>query len=164
MHIHEYERYYIIAFTGILGVFFAALIAGAVVFGVRAPDAGGFINPTRLDETEFANPGVYDMGNNEYNVIMVARMWSFDPAEIVVPEGATVTFNVTSADITHGFIIERHNINFEVIPGHVARAEITFNEPGEFRYICHEYCGRLHHAMHAGITVTASDEVAQAND
>jgi cytochrome c oxidase subunit 2 len=159
----RYERYWLIAVSATLGVFAAALLAGAVIFGVRAPDFGGFINPTLLHETEFANPGIRDLGNNEYEVTLLARMWSFSPAEIRVPVGSVVTFNVTSADITHGFIIEQHNINFEVIPGHIARARVTFREAGEFRYICHEYCGRGHHLMHGVIIVEETETAARSN-
>ena len=161
MHIDKYELYWIYAFTGILGVFLAALIAGAVVFGVRVPDSGEFVNPTRLDQTEFANPGIRDMGDNEYTVYMVGRMWAFQPATITVPLGAEVTFNVTASDITHGFMIEEHNVNFELVPGHVARARITFDRVGEFAYICHEFCGRGHHLMHGTIIVEDVEEVAQ---
>jgi cytochrome c oxidase subunit II len=163
MHMDRYERYWLIAVSATLGVFAAALLAGAVIFGVRAPDFGGFINPSLLNETQFAAPGITDLGNNQYEVNMVARMWSFSPAEIRVPVGAVVTFNVTSADITHGFIIERHNINFEVIPGHIARARITFEEAGTFHYICHEYCGRGHHTMYGAIIVEESVESVRSN-
>lgn len=153
MHIDKYERGWIIAVSITLSVFMAALIAGAVIFGVRLPESDGFVNPNRLDDSIFANPGVRNVGGNQWEVVMIAQRWNFIPGEITVPEGAEVTFFVTSRDITHGFIIERHNINFEVVPGHIARATITFDEPGEYRFICHEYCGQLHHRMHGVITV-----------
>lgn len=153
MHIHEYERYWIIIFVAVLGVFLAALMAGAVIFGVRLPDTGEFINPTRLEQTEFANPGIRDMGDNKYTAHILARMWAFQPSEIRVPVGAEVTMNITSADITHGFIIEHHNANLEILPGHVGRITVTFDEPGTYRFICHEYCGRGHHLMHGQIIV-----------
>ncbi len=163
MHIHEYERYWMIAFAAVLGVFMAALIAGAVVFGVRVPTQGGFINPNDIQNTEFANPGVFDMGNNEYNVVMIARKWSFNPIDITVPVGAQVTFNITSADITHGFIIERHNLNFELVPGHIARGTITFHDTGDFHYICHEFCGSGHQDMHGVIHVVDPETVAESS-
>lgn len=163
MHIDKYEKYWIIAVSATLGVFMAALIVGAVVFGVRAPDAEGFVNPNRLDDTIFANPGVRDMGNNVYEVVMIGRMWAFEPAVITVPVGAQVDFLITSEDVTHGFIIEHHNLNFELVPGHIARGQVQFNEPGEYRYICHEYCGQLHHIMH-GVIIVEEESVAQAGE
>ncbi|GAB4518010.1 MAG: cytochrome c oxidase subunit II [Anaerolineae bacterium] len=160
MHVDRYERIYIVAFVALLGVWLAALMVGAVVFGVRVPSSTAFVNPSELDQTEFANPGLRDMGNNEYEVYMVARMWSFTPAEIRVPEGAHVTFNVTSADITHGFIIEHHNANIEVIPGHIGQTSVTFDEPGTFAIQCHEYCGRGHHLMHMNVIVEETETVS----
>lgn len=164
MHIDKYERYWIMAFTAVLAVFVAALVAGAIVFGVRVPEEGGFINPSRLENTEFANPGIRDMGNNEYEVYMVAQKWAFIPREISVPLGATVTFHITSRDITHGFIIEHHNANIELVPGHVGQTTVTFDEEGTFAYLCHEYCGQFHHGMWGQITVgEATVETARSN-
>lgn len=157
MHVHEYEKTWIMMFVVGLGAFLAALVAGAIIFGVRVPSAAGFINPNQLQDTEFANPGLRDMGNNEYTLTLLARMWSYQPAEVRVPVGAKLTIRATSADITHGFIIEKHNVNFELIPGHIAAATVTFNEPGTYHYMCHEYCGRGHQLMHGQIIV---EEVA----
>jgi cytochrome c oxidase subunit 2 len=153
MHIHEYERWWIIIITAVLGVFSAALVAGAVIFGVRLPEPAGFINPTQLENTEFANPGVRHMGDNDYTVTMLARMWAFSPSEIRVPVGSDVTFRITSEDITHGFIVEHHNANLEIVPGHIAQLRVTFDRPGTYRFLCHEYCGRGHHLMHGQIVV-----------
>lgn len=165
MHIDKYERYWIIAVSVTLGLFMSALIVGAVVFGVRSPDSGGFINPQELNESQFADWGVRDMGDNHYEVIMIAQMWAFLPREVRVPEGATVDFVITSRDVTHGFIIEHHNVNFELVPGHIARARVTFNEAGVYHYICHEYCGRLHEEMWGQIIVEeAVEEVAIGNE
>ncbi|MGJ3240995.1 MAG: cytochrome c oxidase subunit II [Anaerolineae bacterium] len=160
MHIDKYEKYWIIAVSATLGVFMAALIVGAIVFGVRVSDTEGFVNPNRLDDTIFANPGVRDMGNNVYEVTMVAQMWSFNPAQITVPVGAQVDFMITSRDVTHGFIIEHHNVNFELVPGQISRGQVTFRQPGEYRFICHEYCGQLHHIMH-GVIIVEEETVAQ---
>jgi cytochrome c oxidase subunit II len=166
MHIDKYERYWIIIVAAALGVFFAALLAGALIFGVRAPDKVGAINPNALDQTEFANPGIFDMGDNHYNVYMVAsyrRGWIFDAGQeekidgknqvLRFPQGAKVTFYVTSEDITHGFIIEEHNANVELVPGQIARVTTTFNRSGTFHIQCHEYCGSGHQGMWAQIIV-----------
>ena len=160
MHIDKYEKTWLIVVSATLGVFMAALIAGAVVFGVRLPEPAGFVNPNRLDDTIFANPGVREVGEGVYEVTMTAQMWSFTPSEIRVPVGSQVDISITSRDVTHGFIIENHNVNFEVLPGHVARAQVTFNEVGEYHFICHEYCGQLHHIMHGVIIVEEASSVA----
>lgn len=162
MHIDRFERYWLVIASAVLGAFFAALIAGAVIFGVRLPSSpGDFINPMGLSLTEFANPGIYPSltEDNVYDAYIVARMWRFDIGSdekdelgndiVRLPVGARVNINVTSADVTHGFLIERHNVNIQVIPGHIGRSTVVFREPGVYRLLCHEYCGRGHQQMHS---------------
>lgn len=164
MHIDKYERTYAIISVAVLGAFFAALIASVLVFDVRLPTTTAFVNPNALEETEFASPGLRHMGNGHYDLYIVAQMWRFntgstelDPElgyEIVrIPVGSEVTFNVTSRDVSHGFIIEHHNINLQLLPGHVARQTARFNRPGEYFVVCHEYCGRGHQNMFFKIVV-----------
>jgi hypothetical protein len=43
MHIDRYERIYIIASAAVLGAFFAALLASALVFGVHLPEPQGVL-------------------------------------------------------------------------------------------------------------------------
>lgn len=165
MHIDRLERYYIVIVAVVLGAFFAAIMAAMLVFGLRLPSSpDSFVNPLALGETRFAEPGLRDMGGNRYELTMLAAMWRFDTGSseqdadgndiVRVPLGAQVTFYVTSSDVTHGFIIERHNANIQVLPGHVGRVTVTFNHPGEYRILCHEYCGAGHHRMHATIVVS----------
>ncbi|MCB9453164.1 MAG: cytochrome C oxidase subunit II [Anaerolineaceae bacterium] len=163
MHIDKYERYWMVAAALMLGAFFAALLASSVVFGVHLPDPAGRVNPEKLSETAFATPGLRDMGDNHYEAHIVAQMWLYNTGEVVdgvptirVPQGATVTFNVTSKDVTHGFYVEYHNVNMMIIPGLISRGTATFNEPGTYRIVCHEYCGNGHQNMTAQIIVEPS--------
>lgn len=160
MHIDQFERTWINAVVVVLGIFFASLIAGAALFGVRTPESGGFLNPQEIMDSEFASPGVRHMGGNRYEARILAQKWNFTPSEIRVPVGAEVTFIITSRDITHGFLIEDHNANLEIIPGHIGRVHATFNEEGTYHFLCHEYCGRLHQAMYGKIIVEDGEAVA----
>jgi cytochrome c oxidase subunit 2 len=158
MHLHRLERYWIIAIAFVIGAFLAALIASVFVFGVRLPSPVGEIDPEslgpkRVQETQFAEPGVRHMGGNQYTAHVLAQTWYFEPKELHVPVGAEVTFFVTSRDVTHGFIIEEHNINLMLIPGEISSAKTTFDRPGTYRIICHEYCGSGHHTMIGEIIV-----------
>ncbi|HLV34843.1 MAG TPA: hypothetical protein VKY59_07015 [Spirillospora sp.] len=181
MHIDQYERYWIIIIAAVLGAFFAALLAGLLIFGVRLPSTPGadyFVNPLALD-AEFGAPGLRDMGNGQYTAHIIAQMWSFDLGSdetyktyfesknpgttytgvdasnqvMRVPAGSRVTFSITSRDVSHGFLIERHNANIQVLPGHIGQITVQFNHAGEYRILCHEYCGRAHQQMHALIVV-----------
>ncbi|MCB9455673.1 MAG: cytochrome C oxidase subunit II [Anaerolineaceae bacterium] len=166
MHIDKFERYWIVAASLMLGAFFAALIASTIVFGVHLPDPAGRINPADVEDWTnqgFATPGLRDMGDNHYEAHIVAQMWLYNTGDVVdgvptvrVPQGAVVTFNVASKDVTHGFYIEYHNVNIMVIPGQISRATVTFNRPGTYRIVCHEYCGNGHHNMNAQVIVEPS--------
>jgi cytochrome c oxidase subunit II len=158
MHIDALERYWLIAVSAVLGAFVAALLASVFIFGVRLPSPVARIDPRTLDpkqieQTEFAEPGLRHMGDNQYTAHFLAQTWFFTPKEMTIPVGAEVTFVVTSKDVVHGFIIEEHNINLMLIPGQVARATTVFDRPGTYRIICHEYCGSGHHTMIATIIV-----------
>ncbi|KAB8144564.1 hypothetical protein F8S13_06760 [Chloroflexia bacterium SDU3-3] len=162
MYIDRLERYWIYAVAGTLGVFSAALLASVFIFGVTLPSPVGRVDPMQLDSTEFATPGLRSMGDNQYTLHVVAKMWQFDlgqakgkPAEIHIPKGAEVTFVVTSKDVTHGFYIEHHDMNMMLLPGQIAREKATFKKPGTYHIICHEYCGSGHQNMIATIIVDA---------
>jgi cytochrome c oxidase subunit 2 len=157
LEIDKYERTYLILAVAMIGVFFAALIAGALIYGVRLPTADAFVNPILVDQTEFTQLGLRDMGDGNYEMYILAQMWQFNIGTdevdswnrpvMRVPEGARVTFHVTTRDVTHGFIIEHHNVNLELVPGHVATQTVTFDRAGSYHVVCHEYCGRSHHNM-----------------
>jgi cytochrome c oxidase subunit 2 len=153
MHIDDLERYWLVAVAVVLGAFTAALFVSVFVFGISLPSPVGRIDPTTIEQTEFAQTGLRHMGGDQYTVHMVAQMWRYEPSEVRVPAGSEVTFIITSKDITHGLIIEEHDVNLMLLPGQVARATATFARPGTYRLICHEYCGPGHHNMIGEIIV-----------
>jgi cytochrome c oxidase subunit 2 len=40
-----------------------------------------------------------------------------------------------------------------VLPGQVTKTSARFDEPGEYRFLCHEYCGLAHHLMFGKVIV-----------
>ena len=163
MTIDRLERYWLTAVAAMLGAFVAALVASVTIFGIRLPAPVERIDPQRLNETEFAQPGMRNVGGNRYEVQIVAHMWYYDtgaeagvtgaPPTLHIPRGSQVTFFVTSRDVIHGFYIEGHSINLEVIPGQVARGVVNFNRAGTFKIICDQYCGAGHQTMYGTIIV-----------
>lgn len=159
MHIDRLERYWLLAVTGMMGAFFAALLVSVFVFGVRLPSPVGRVNPRQLDATEFSKPGLRQTGANRYDLYVVAQMWQFNlgqksgKGEIRIPAGAEVTFYVTSKDVTHGLFVEQHDVNLMLLPGQIASTTTTFHKPGTYHIVCHEYCGAAHQAMVATIIV-----------
>src|SRR5699024_6786801 len=112
------------------------------------------LDPEKVDEQElFSELGVYEVGDNEYDVVMTLQTVSFDPGEIEVPTAAKVNLIMTSKDVFHSIQVVDTNITAMVLPGHVQKISHTFNEPGEYLGICNEYCGAGHQMMAMTITV-----------
>jgi len=166
LHVDKYEGMWLkIAFI-IMGVFFLSVIVSSLAIGIQLPGAYARIDPNKLYEpgSPYADPGLRELAPGKYEAYFRAQIWSFTPNEIHVPAGSEVTFFVTSQDVMHGFKITETNVNVMVIPGQVSTLKHTFNEPGEFHIICHEYCGQLHHTMYATIYVDEVAEDAPADD
>ncbi|MFB6195815.1 MAG: cytochrome c oxidase subunit II [Haloplanus sp.] len=162
MEIHRYEKLWTaVAFLLIVGLI-ATVTYGAVGPGVKmVDDSGGTVDPGSLGDTEFGDPGVTKVGENEYEVHVVARQFLFQPgttSPIRVPANSTVTFYITSADVTHGFYLVGTNVNVMVIPGQVAEITVRFDEPAQYGIVCHEYCGAGHHTMAGQLIVVPEDE------
>ena len=97
--------------------------------------------------------GVFEVGPNQYQAVIVAQAWSYTPAEITVPAGAEVEFVISTRDVIHGFMIPRTRVNIMLIPGRVSKVSHTFDEPGVHNIICHEFCGLGHSQMFGRVVV-----------
>jgi len=114
------------------------------------------VNPASVAQTgNFANPGLRQLAPNKYEAYIrtQASPWKFVPDKLQVPVGSTVTFYVTSVDVQHGFRLDGTNINVQILPGQVTKMTSTFNQKGDFHYICTEYCGVGHQNMFGTLTV-----------
>lgn len=154
MKMHRFEEIWL--------VFAVIIIVGSMVVtgyqgfaqGMAPPSHKETIDPQKVDEHElFSNPGVFEIGENEYEVVMTLQMFSFTPGDIEVPAGSTVHFTMTSKDVVHGFQVAGTNLNAMVMPGHIQKISQTFDEPGEYLVLCNEYCGSGHQLMSTTITV-----------
>lgn len=151
----KFEKIWLSIGVGSLILFL--LISGVlgVAMGLNPPD--GLENTIEPEKVEAAPPfnelGVKQIGDNEYEVNVLSFIFGFDPKEIVVPQGATVHFKMTSKDVVHGFHIPGTPVNLMLTPGHITEYTHTFNEPGEYLIVCHEYCGIGHEQMYAKFVV-----------
>src|SRR5699024_2412668 len=154
MKMHRFEEIFLtIASIIIIG---SMLVTGYQTFalGWGPPSGKETIDPQKVSETApFDEPGIYKVGENEYDVIMTLQTFSFDPGEIVIPKGSKVNFIMTSKDVVHSIQVVDTNINAMVTPGHIQRISHTFNESGEFLMLCNEYCGAGHQMMSGTIIV-----------
>ena len=152
---NRYERAWIV-FGVVLAVAFIA-IAGFFGFssGLQPPTHVETIDPAKLSEDpRFSSPRVEEVvPGEEYNVYIVARMWTFIPNTVEIPKGARVNFYIASPDVVHGFHIIGTGVQTMVIPGYVTVISARFDQSGEFLIICNEYCGSGHHLMKAKLVV-----------
>ncbi|MCP8971014.1 Sec-dependent nitrous-oxide reductase [Ectobacillus ponti] len=70
---------------------------------------------------------------------------------IEVNEGDHVFIHLTNndrdEDITHGFAINKYNLNIEVQPGQTNTVEFTADKAGTFPIYCTNFCSALHQEM-----------------
>jgi cytochrome c oxidase subunit 2 len=154
LRIDPYEKGWMLA-SGIMLFVFLLAVGASVFYGFRLPSHEARIEPSRVaTNPPFADPRVIERGPGRYDAYMRAQIWAFVPNEIKVPAGSSVTFYLTSPDVQHGFMIERTNVNVMVLPGQVSKISARFDEPGEYRFLCHEYCGIGHQLMFGRVVVT----------
>jgi cytochrome c oxidase subunit 2 len=166
MGIDPWERNWMKVSVALLVIFAAAITISGFAAGFQLPGPDGEVDPrTVLDEGPWSDPGVREIGDGQFEAYVLAQTWSFAPREIVLPVGAEVDIYVTSADLQHGFKITDTNVNMQIVPGQVSKLSFTFDEVGEFPYICHEYCGTGHAAMFGTVKVVSeADYAAQTTD
>lgn len=92
-----------------------------------------------------------------------ARQYAYDPSVIRVNEGDTLRFYLASLDVIHGFYLEGHDLDGEIIPNQktflvrrpssgenlreVESVEVIVSRRGKFRYRCSHTCGTMHPFM-----------------
>jgi cytochrome c oxidase subunit 2 len=154
IHLPRYERIWLTIGIGSLFVFLFILGALSIGMGLNPPGQMKTIPPEQVKtSTAFYKPAVTKIGPNEYRATMVAQMFSFAPAQLKVPAGSTVHFEITSPDVVHGLYIPNTNVNIMVLPGHITEFTYTFKNSGDYLMLCHEYCGSGHHLMMGKLTV-----------
>lgn len=123
------------------------LIVGLAVIGVAVSLASMWPWPHAAQAGSAGQPTINVTGGQWY--------WRID--NVSVPRGVPVTFNVRTADVTHGFGVAdadgRLLFQVQAMPGYVNRVAWTFDKPGTYRVVCLEYCGVAHHAMLTQFTV-----------
>ncbi|HLS66196.1 MAG TPA: cytochrome c oxidase subunit II [Pseudogracilibacillus sp.] len=155
MKLHRFEEIWLV--FAVIIIIGSMIVTGYQTFalGMGPPSHKETIDPQNVDNTApFNEPGVYEVGDNEYDVVMTLEAFNFNPGDFEVPAGAKVNFIMTSKDVVHGIQIVDTNVNAMVMPGHIQTISQTFNEPGEYLVLCNEYCGVGHQLMSTTITVT----------
>jgi cytochrome c oxidase subunit 2 len=162
LHVDRYEGAWMRLSFAVLVIFFVAIVVSSFSVGFQVPGVYQRIDPATLlnADSPFANPTLRELAPGKYEVHIRAQIWSFTPGEIRVPAGSTVTFYATSQDVQHGIKLSETNINMMILPGQVSTLKATFNEPGTYNFVCHEYCGLMHHTMYGRLIVEPASESA----
>jgi cytochrome c oxidase subunit II len=156
MGIDPWERNWMLVSVVLLVTFAVAITVAGFAAGFQLPGEESEVDPrTVATEGPWNEPGLRELGEGRYEAYILAQAWSFAPRELVVPVGAQVDIYVTSPDLQHGFKITDTNVNMQIVPGQVSKLSFTFDEIGEFPYICTEYCGSAHAAMWGTVKVVS---------
>jgi cytochrome c oxidase subunit 2 len=101
--------------------------------------------------------GVQD-SDEPRRIDVVARRFTFEPAEIEVRSGERIELHVRSADGVHGLEIRQLKIKGLIARGgSITRIEFAAPAPGQYPILCSEYCGADHDDMKGLLVVRASD-------
>ena len=97
------------------------------------------------------------MQSGEPRVIeVIAKRYTFEPAQIEVAEGERVRILVKSGDGLHGFEIKKFTVAKEIPRGADPVAiEFTATEAGTFPILCSVFCGDGHGDMKGTLVVSA---------
>lgn len=143
----KYELRAIIMSGGVMAIFFSAILFNLYARKIDLPECVPYSGT--IKEAHVAK-----LDTNTYQAFVTAYMWAFAPAGMQFPKGSTVDFYLSSKDVVHGFFIEHKGVNIMAIPGTVNKVTVKFNEVGEYRLVCHEYCGAGHQNMMSTINIT----------
>lgn len=156
MHIHKFEKIWLIFGVTALLVFLSVLGVSAFYLGNQPPSCLTTINPEKVNTTKpFDQPGLKKVEGKEwdYELVYVVEAFAFTPGEVEVPKGAKVRVIATTKDVVHGFEVAGTNINMMLEPGFISEYVTTFDKAGDYLIVCNEYCGTGHHLMTSKIKV-----------
>ena len=105
-----------------------------------------------------SNLGTSVEPDGSVTVRLIAQQFNFVPECVLVPAGRPIHIRITSADMVHRYSIAGTAHAIEVVPGHVSESQIQFDNPGEYKAPCHEFCGAGHYDMRSRVLVVARDK------
>lgn len=121
----------------ILAIIILPLVIAAIIYGINAKKNNSNSAQLNINQAKASTDKI-----KEFNII--AKQWSFEPAEIIVNQGDKVKLNLTSVDVPHSLAINEFGINQFIKPGETAVVEFTADKLGEFTFYCNVFCGQGH--------------------
>ena len=121
--------------------------------GAYVPGNGQAFEPLGQVNMLAAPAGVREVEPGRYLAVIRAYNWAFEPNEIRVPVGSEVTFRAHSVDDYHGLALVGTDVLISLGQSTISEASHTFNQPGEYLWVCAEYCGAGHVGMMGTVIV-----------
>ena len=107
------------------------------------------------------------VNNRTRTISLEAQKYGYSPSRIVVNKGDTIVLKPTSADVTHGFLLDGYPVEFITRKGaaflkytwegedgklqadwdRVSEVEFVADKAGKYTYRCTQTCGNLHPFM-----------------
>lgn len=87
-------------------------------------------------------------------IVVHARRFSFDPAEIDVKAGEKVHLELVSDDVTHSLLVKDLKIDETAKKGHPGETDFEATHAGDFEGRCGHFCGSGHGHMVFTVHVT----------
>lgn len=84
-----------------------------------------------------------------------ARKFEYSPREIILKAGEPVELELTALDFVHGFNVPDLKLRADLVPGQVTRLRFTPTAAGTLDFLCDNFCGTGHEAMHGRFIVEA---------
>src|SRR5262245_34695197 len=111
--------------------------------------------------TDLPYPGRIPQAGSAEVITATGHQWRWELSKNQVVAGRPVEFHVKAADVTHGFGIYDTHLRLvaqtQAMPGYTNVLRHTFKDPGNYKILCLEYCGLVHHGMMSELTVVASE-------
>jgi cytochrome c oxidase subunit 2 len=85
---------------------------------------------------------------------VVAKKFSYEPAEVTVKKGEPVVLELTTTDVAHGLKFKELNLNAKIEKGKTSELAFTPNQVGDFIGHCSVFCGSGHGSMTLKLHVT----------
>jgi cytochrome c oxidase subunit 2 len=143
-----------------LMIFLSVIVVRAFYLGSQPPNCILQVNPERIEQTApFNNPGLHKVYGKDwdYELIVVASAFSYNPKTVQVPLGAKLKIIATSNDVIHSLNGKEANIHMMLEPGYVKEDTATFHKIGEYLLLCSSYCGSGHKLMISKIKVVNNE-------
>jgi len=118
-----------------------------VACGSKVPARASPLAPSVADVARAQASGT----GREFSV--EAFQFGFEPAEIHVKQGDTVTIHLSTRDVGHSLTIEELGVSVPALPGKAGSQTFVAGQKGSFTWRCRIPCGSGHKGMSGTLVV-----------